>query len=623
MKIDFLSPGSSSYYGLMDEMVQFSMQHQLLKEKNWKDFVEVFRSNSDDDDYGWRCEYWGKMMRGAVLTYMYNKDPQLYQILEQSVKDLLTVQQDDGRISTYSLEKEFSGGWDVWGRKYILTGCLHFYRICQSEALKKDILSAMMRHADAILSKVGPGKISIFATSFHWKGVNSTSILEPFLDLYQQTKEKRYLEFAEYLIRTGGCEDGNLIELAIENKLAPFEYPTVKAYETMSFFEGVLAYYEVTGQEKYLNAVFNFINAVDETDLTIIGCCGCTHELFDHSSVKQILSSESIMQETCVTVTWMRINARLFAITGDIRCMDRIEQSAYNALYGSVNLKQLPMLSLEDNQWVDPLPFDSYSPLFDQRRGRGIGGFKRFSFGGYYGCCACIASAGTALVPLCAIMKREKQGKTTIFCNLPVNGTAEIMMKDQQVVRLTESTDFPSAYTTRVRLQMSQEKSFEMAIRVPDYVEDDLVYVNGEQMELLPKDGYYYVSRQWKDGDEISLEGVMQLREIISATTVEEDGVEREISRAAFTFGPLALAADEEKEEDVDLDAPVLLSDATEFTLQEPGKGELIRGILAVSDENQDSEVNSETSLILTDYQSCGKNWRSNKGKITVWFNYR
>ena len=82
------------------------------------------------------------------------------------------------------------------------------------------------------------------------------------IELYKLTGERRYLDFAEYIIRLGGCSGGNLIELALEDRLAPFEYPEVKAYETISFFEGVLAYYELTGEEKYLRAVTQFIEKV-------------------------------------------------------------------------------------------------------------------------------------------------------------------------------------------------------------------------------------------------------------------------------------------------------------------------------------------------------------------------
>ena len=39
----------------------------------------------DDENLGWRGEYWGKMMRGACITYKYTQSSKLYGILENTV----------------------------------------------------------------------------------------------------------------------------------------------------------------------------------------------------------------------------------------------------------------------------------------------------------------------------------------------------------------------------------------------------------------------------------------------------------------------------------------------------------------------------------------------------------
>ena len=61
----------------------------------------------------------------------------------------------------------------------------------------------------------------------------------------------------------------------------------------------------------------------------------------------------------------MKLCAKLLLLTGDSVWADEIEKSAYNALYGSVNLYQNP-----EN---GGLPFDSYSPLLSNNRARFIG----------------------------------------------------------------------------------------------------------------------------------------------------------------------------------------------------------------------------------------------------------
>ena len=54
--------------------------------------------------------------------------------------------------------------------------------------------------------------------------------------------------------------------------------------------------------------MIRFAKRVFASDITAIGCAGCTHELFDHSGVRQLdVTEKGIMQETCVTVTWMKL----------------------------------------------------------------------------------------------------------------------------------------------------------------------------------------------------------------------------------------------------------------------------------------------------------------------------
>ena len=185
---EFLTPASANYVGAVHDYVLITENHQLLDKKTWDKFIEVFTENSDDHDLGWRCEYWGKMMRGACLTYTYHATEELYSVLDYAVRGLLKVQRKDGRFSTYSEEKQFDG-WDLWGRKYVLTGMMHFIKICKDESLKTEIIEAISKHADYIAEHVGggEGQKSILETSTHWLCLNSCTILEPFVELYKLT----------------------------------------------------------------------------------------------------------------------------------------------------------------------------------------------------------------------------------------------------------------------------------------------------------------------------------------------------------------------------------------------------------------------------------------------------
>ena len=587
----YLGIAEAKYIGAPHDYVLLTEKHQLLNKNTWDKFVEAFTENSDDHDIGWRCEYWGKMMRGACLTYRYHGDSQLYSVLEYAVRELLKVQREDGRFSTYSEKMQFNG-WDLWGRKYVLTGMMHFIDICTDEPLKKEILNALCRHADYIVEKIGnkEGQKSILETSSHWLCLNSCTILEPFIDLYTRTGKKSYLDFAEYIIELGGCAGGNLIDLAILDEISPYEYPVNKAYEMMSFFEGLLAYYELTGEEKYLDAVTKFVEKVNETDVTIIGCSGCTHELFDNSIVKQTEYNEVQMQETCVTVTWMRVLARLHLLTGKVEYVDRIEKSAFNALYGSINTKNEKGFSIEDGEFIDPVIFDSYSPLYNNRRGLATGGFKRFRTGGFYGCCACIGSAGTGIFPLIGILKSE----SGFVINEAFEGIVNTVTPLESPITLNAVSDYPVGEKYALAIFLEKDEEFDIKIRIPDWCDDATVTVGDEIKKV--SSGYMTIKRSWSDGDTIELYLPHHLK------SHHLNG------KTAYTYGPLVLARDEIKE-GKKTDTSFKPTEHNAYKIIDADDGEMLRIMLECEGDD----------VLLTDYASCGKYWTNKNAKVSVW----
>ena len=277
------------FNGILEESVKFIEEVQLLREDLWKRFVNQFKEEDADAEGGWRGEYWGKLMRGACFVYQYSQNPKLYEVLTATIEDILTAEDELGRISSYALSHELEA-WDLWGRKYVLLGMQYYLEICKDEELAKRVIASMCHQVDYIMSKIGDpkeGKILITRATRHWRGLNSSSILEPIVRLYRLTGEQKYFDFATYIVNCGGTDIVNIFDLAYENKFYPYQYPVTKAYEMTSCFEGLLEYYFVTGEEKYKTSIVNYANKVLESDFTIIGCSGCTHELFDHSTVRQ------------------------------------------------------------------------------------------------------------------------------------------------------------------------------------------------------------------------------------------------------------------------------------------------------------------------------------------------
>jgi DUF1680 family protein len=271
----------------------------------------------------------------------------------------------------------------------------------------------------------------------------------------------------------------------------------------MSCFEGLLEYYRIVGNEKNKIAVINFANRILEGDFTVIGSCGCTHELFDHSTVRQANTTNgNIMQETCVTVTLMKFLYQVHLITGDPKYVDAFEFSLYNAYLGAINTEKViePMIKKEHPDWnIEALPFDSYSPLTAGTRGNGIGGLRLMPDKHYYGCCACIGSAGIGLVPKMQLLT----AKDALALNLFIDTEISSESASGQKITFSISGGYPKNGKVKVNISLENDEEFTLLIRNPAWSKNTSVLVNGESADTC--DGYISLRRVWKNGDTIEI----------------------------------------------------------------------------------------------------------------------
>ncbi len=619
------------FNGFIDRTIRYIEDFQLLDPVLWKRFVCQFRQDADFDS-GWKGEFWGKMMRGACFTYSYTKNPELYCVLEKTVNDMAASADKTGRISSYGIEHEFEA-WDIWSRKYVLLGMQYFLEICTDNALSEKIIASMRGQMDYIISKIGrkkEGKIPITEASSYWRGLNSSSLLEPVVRLYSITKEPRYFDFATYIVNEGGTDVENIFQLAYENKFYPYQYPVTKAYEMTSCFEGLLEYYRITGNEQYKKTVINFADKILDSDFTIIGCCGCTHELFDHSAVRQANTNNGeIQQETCVTVTLMKFLTQLTLLTGDVKYVDAFEISLYNAFLGSVNTEKVIGSSVKQmfpEAVFEPLPFDSYSPLTAGTRGRRIGGLQLMNDRHYYGCCACIGSAGCGLLAQMALLSSEKG----FALNLYFDGEIRAKTSAGNVVTFLTETEYPKSGSVKITLRPQKEERFELLLRNPGWSRMTEITLNGEK--IAANDGYVSIERRWKDGDvlelsfdmrteaiypvaygsQILMNKVLEDRNYIVPTFDEEDPIAK--NHIALRRGPIILA--QENRLGYSVDTPVSVEVGEDGYV----KAELPKKDIAPYEHIVEVMISLKNGrkMTVTDYASAGKLW-TEESKMAAW----
>ena len=106
--------------------------------------------------------------------------------------------------------------------KYTMMGLMHYYDgLASGDPRAQKALAAARRVCDYVIDQLGPnGKRGYHLwESGNWCGFASSSILEPVVWLYNRTKDRKYLDFATYLVKdmTEVKPGPRLLDLALKD----------------------------------------------------------------------------------------------------------------------------------------------------------------------------------------------------------------------------------------------------------------------------------------------------------------------------------------------------------------------------------------------------------------------
>lgn len=531
-----LPAGAVRLDGFFENDIRNSIDHWNKGVVPYAAMVDFFRNGRSQFALG---EMWGKAVRSGCMFYRYTADPELKEILSQTVKDLLSTVRPNGSISCVPPEKQPDGpGGDLWERKYVLLGLDRYYDLVEADPA---VLRAMTDQADCIIEQVGePPKVPITSLGWSPNHIESSTLLEPFMRLYNRTGEKRYLDFARYIVSTGGSEGYDIFRQAYDN-VPPHEMggPYPKAYEMMSMFEGAVEYYRVTGDEYVRRSFMNLYDNIRRNEITIVGNGGGDQpyhpavmgEGWDHTAVEQTNPDITRMMETCVGVTWMKFCSQILRLTGDPSAVDEIEKYIYNGLLGA-------MKPSGDGF--------SYVNLFNGEK------VTNYGWGTTFGslpvtCCNLNGPMGLAYIPFVAVMESDRGP----VVNLYNAARAELSTPQGDSLSLRIETDFPLSDRVLVRVDPHAASLFTLSLRIPSWSERTVVKVNGKKVRSVEPGAYLSLERTWKPGDRVELAFDMRCRLLDAPRGSNRAGD----SFQALVWGPIVLARDENI--DPDYDEPV------------------------------------------------------------------
>lgn len=486
--LTLLRPGVVTLRGEMGKALQKVVDNRL-KKVDYRQMVDPYRFRSEADNK-WRCEFWGKVVRSAVYAWRGTQDAELKQILAETVKDMLSTQTPDGCISSYPAEKQL-GGWDIWGRKYVLLAMLAYYQEIDPDPA---IPQAMVKMVHQLLS----GGTVLQDRGEHY-GIAASSILRGLQELWRASGDPEVKAAADKLASVGCSHLHNIFKMA-QIGVAPGEIANGKAYEMTSCFQGLAAICSDDKDPEKLQILEAYYRSVRDQEIFITGCGGMKDlcgEFWFHGKSRQMRSDCGGVGETCVTVTWLAYCMDMLKLTGDLSIGDEMERSFYNALLGSL---------VDDGSnfiHINPTLSGGWKkPALDQMP----------DFPGH-DCCRAQGPYGLALAPMMAVMQSPAGYAVNLYEDLTADGILEI------------KGNVPVSDTAEITVLKAGE--YEIALRIPaEYG----CRVNGKS---VPAGVPCRIRKNWTAGEKI---------------TVSFDHTLRQVSCGSFTAcaaGPWVLCREE------------------------------------------------------------------------------
>ena len=122
-----------------------------------------------------------------------------------------------------------------------------------------------------------------------------------------------------------------------------------------------------------------------------------------------------------------------------------------------------------------------------------------------FGCCTANMHQGWPKLVQSLVMRERETGALVVNAYMP----CAVEFED---VKVEIETDYPFRDTVNITIEMDEPREFEVRLRVPDWAQSFEIVVNAERVQVLAKDGFAELRREWSAGDVIWLRFPMSLR---------------------------------------------------------------------------------------------------------------
>ena len=540
--------------GEIGRRIDITINNNVLVLDVEKDFLLPFKQRNRQGGYIGLGKFIDSLVRFAAHT----KNEKVLNLKKHIVYETIKTQEKDGYIGICVPQKRMWQLWDIHEMGYIVLGMTSDYKYFK----EKSSLEAARKLADYIIRcwSAEPNRKTNDWISVY---VATTGLEEAMLALYEQTSEKRYLDFC--------VEHRKLADWDTELIQGRWGNLEGHAYYHLCHCLAQLRLNQLQPNPGLMNQsrkTFDFLVRGD--GLLVPGLCG--YQECWHSNQQGFFK----LGETCSTAYLIRWLDTMLQIEGESIYGDIMERAIYNGLFAA--------------QSPDGRRLRYYSPFEG----------PRVYFDGDTYCCPCNFRRIIAELPG-MLYYRWNEG---LAINLYAASSAVLDVRKGLSLKVHQVTDYPNSGNVVIHLKPSKPSHFPLYLRIPRWCDKANITINGDTTRMTAGGGsFFMVSRKWKAGDEIRLQMPMSWRLI--------RGRKSQAGRVAVMRGPMLFCLNPERQKDFDPDIMRLMwLDPTSVKLS--GKDDTIRpdGLtceaLFWNPNNYNAASKADIKLTLTEYADPG-----------------
>jgi len=491
---------------------------QIEKSGAIRNFINLAEDNGKgyEGRYPFFDYYVYKWIEAACLTMITEPDEKMLNKVDELITYIGKAQDSSGYIHTFFQLKKKPQLTMVADELFAI-GTLYEAAIAHYVLTGKNVfMDIAKKSADNIYDEtIGKGRR---CTNSH-QGIEHALV-----QLGEVTGEKKYLDLAEYFIENRGTEFSEQPRITWNQNIVPvreFHEMTGHAVRGIYYVYGIAEVYAHTGEGGYKNSLEKLWANVVNQKMYITGGLGTRHA-GENFGKNYELPNVTAYSETCATIGGILWAHKMLQITGRSECADVLEKMLYNAFLSGVSvdgkkfaypntLRDADVSSLAKGRWDKRISHD------------------RFSWTG----CACCPPNLIRVFPLVSKFIYSKS-KDALYVNLYINSAAAIEIQGQQV-RISQESNYPWDGNIKMKLNLDQPQELDLKLRIPEWVKDFSIKVNGKAVEVDGKVGVFCsIKRKWQDNDIIELDIPVEPMFVFCDPKVKEN-----INQVAIQRGPV------------------------------------------------------------------------------------